>query len=205
MPEFILNGRESKLFTDLPAMAQGFIEALFFTECSQYTMAEWDEPSTQESITEGTADGTLPSDSGFAELHSDSVATILEFCARFERSAGPLLELAYQRDDYDAVQAGRDLLYTYAGHGVGFWDRTQLEDDSEQYEALTAAMIAASQSGDNDAWGRACSARSAIESLGDKLTAACGRGEVNAWFGDHVTNGDAPFVYVEISGMESGL
>ena len=38
----------------------------------------------------------------------------------------------------------------------------------------------------------------AEDGLGDKLTDACLYDEFNAWFGDHVTYGNAPFVHVDL-------
>lgn len=186
MPQFELEGAESPAFVSLPNMVQGFIEAMFFTECcvgNEYAIANWHDPETQDDVAEGRADGCLPSDSGFAELQPDSVAAIVRFCAAFEERAKPLLESAYERD-YDATQAGRDLWFTYNGHGTGFWSRDALAGDTAEYEALTAEMIAANQRDDMAAWDAACAKRSAIKTLGDKLSDACGRGEINPWFGD---------------------
>jgi hypothetical protein len=128
MPEFVMNGKYEPEFKALPEMVAGFIEAMFFTECSCESSEDWFSGETQEGLREGTIDGTLPNDVGFAELHPDSLKQIMAFCDAFEAVAHDLLELAYQRD-YDAMQAGRDLWYTSQGHGVGFWDRDELEAD----------------------------------------------------------------------------
>lgn len=128
MPEFILPGKDKPAFSALPDMAQGFIEAMFFTECCSglYTMDNWQDEETQHAVTEGQADGCLPADCGFDELHADSVAAIVAFCDAFKARALPLLQSAYARD-YDEVQAGRDLYFTFTGSGVGFWSRDELE------------------------------------------------------------------------------
>lgn len=132
MPEFVLDrgDRESAdEFDALPEFVQGYIEALFFTETSCYSMDEIDSYEAQESIAEGTADGVLPSDSGFADLSEAALASIMADCSKFEREAASLLESAYARN-YEPAQAGRDFWFTRNGHGVGFWDRDELKTDS---------------------------------------------------------------------------
>lgn len=49
-------------------------------------------------------------------------------CARFTIKHEDLYRRALARDGYDAEQFGHDLWLTLAGHGVGFWDRAELED-----------------------------------------------------------------------------
>lgn len=165
MPEFILDGKDKPEFVALPEFVQGFIEAMFFTECagSSFTMRNWHSKKTQRAVREGQADGSLPCDCGFAELHSHALLNILKFCHEFQERAKPLLELAYERD-YDAEQAGRDLWFNSQGHGVGYWSRDELAEGS----------------------------------LGDRLAAICPEHEINPFFGDHTTFGNAPFVHVDI-------
>lgn len=126
MPEFHLQVSDYRAFEALPAIARGFIEAAFFTEESCYSSDEWADPEVQDDVREGRADGCIPCGLGFDALHADSVAIMVEFCAGFQNRAAPLLELAYATGDYDEEQAGRDLWFTFNGHGVGFWDRKQL-------------------------------------------------------------------------------
>ena len=42
-----------------------------------------------------------------------------------------------ERDGYDSTRAGNDLWLTSQGHGVGFWDRSEL-DDGDLGDKLTA-------------------------------------------------------------------
>lgn len=104
----------------LSDLAQGYTEALFFTE-------------SEGSIERGDFDpengSALPEESGFASLDRSALETIVADCAAFERLAAAELALAYETGDYDATQAGRDFWFTRNGHGVGFWDRDALESE----------------------------------------------------------------------------
>ncbi|AFU86491.1 hypothetical protein D869_gp092 [Caulobacter phage CcrRogue] len=141
MPEFVLDTSgqvappaAAKLWphplawNQLSDFAQGYIEALFFTESSPaYDRAEWFGAECQEALTEGTADGNIPGDVGFSDLAPDTLNRILNDCANFKREHADTLAKAYDHGgaagDYDETQAGRDYWYTRNGHGVGFWDR----------------------------------------------------------------------------------
>ncbi|WP_191569156.1 hypothetical protein [Paracoccus yeei] len=127
MPEFILEGRDHAARAESPFVL-GFIEAMFFTECSPaYMSDEWVSDECREAQEQGQADGTLPGDVGYCDLHPESLARIRAFCEAFQRENAALLAQAYARPDYDETQAGRDLWYTSQGHGVGFWDRAALD------------------------------------------------------------------------------
>lgn len=166
MPQFILDGATTREFRDLPYLAQGFIEAMFFTEIGHgVDMADWLDPENVADRESGSFDGNLPSDCGFTDLHESAIANIVKFCADFEAAAGEYLEAALGRDGYDSTRAGNDLWYTSQGHGVGFWDRKELDGDD----------------------------------LGRRLSGICEHREAQVWFADHVDNGNAPFVYCEIS------
>lgn len=123
MPQFVMEGILEPDFQDLPAFVQGYIQALFFTNTSNIAMCEFHSPKSQHLIAEGQADGELPGDSGFPDLHPDALAEIKADCGTFHVKARALLQEAYERDGYDAEQAGMDFWYTRNGHGVGFWDR----------------------------------------------------------------------------------
>lgn len=128
MPEFILNTEAAGApFLNLDAFTQGFIEAAFFCETSQYPSDEFFGPEAQEAVTEGTSDGNIPSDSYVGDIDATSFVAIKNFCDEFQAKAQKSLELAYERD-YDETQAGRDLYFTYAGHGTGYWDRDVLKN-----------------------------------------------------------------------------
>lgn len=206
MPEFFLdtagsiNLSEPALFAepgklvawrDLDAFTQGYIEALFFTsECPQVDRQEFWTPEFQEDMREGRTDGVLPCDVGFSHLSPEALQSIIVDCARFQEANAALLAQAYERD-YDSAQAGRDFWFTRNGHGVGYWDREALKskgehsDDPDEYERLTDEMRA-TYGKDDSAWQAALDKRNALESesIGDKLSEACGRTEINPYFGE---------------------
>ena len=176
MPQFIIQDSEALEFRNLDAFTQGYIEALFFTECDSGTRENWN-PET---------DSSLPGDVGFLDFGPGVVAAIVADCKAWQEANKELLFEAYARD-YNATQAGRDYWFTRNRHGVGFWDRKELEDDSEGYEALTAEMLVANQRSDSKAWDEALTKRKALEgeSLGERLsTRARQAGEVWATLGD---------------------
>lgn len=176
MPEFVLdhgNAESAAQFRALDAFTQGYIEALFFTDEEQLCEESGrDMPAVAfnlETMESRFVGGDSP---GFGDLAPETLARIIADCAAFQTANAALLDSAYNRDDYKAEQAGRDFWFTRNGHGVGFWDRTQLESDTVEYEALTAEMVA---SGRNSlAWGAALAKRNAMaaESLGARLTTA---------------------------------
>jgi hypothetical protein len=180
MPEYVLDTSDAPAaWHALDSFAQGFIEAAFFSETACFHSSEFFGEEAQSDVAEGRADGNIPEDSSVGDIHPDEFAKIAAFCADFQSRAADLLKLAYERPNYDEAAAGRDLYFTYAGHGVGFWSRDTLENHSEEYERLTAIMVAAGK--DSTAWNKACAARSALkaDSLGERLSEVCGRGEVN--------------------------
>lgn len=110
MPEFTLDHGDAdgaKRFRALDSFAQGYIEALFFTNAS-------DSGDECNGMT-------------FADVAPETLARIADDCQRFQVAAADLLSEAYDRD-YESEQAGRDFWYTRNGHGVGFWDRDVLKD-----------------------------------------------------------------------------
>lgn len=131
MPEFIadtdgtVHGLE---WNNLASFTQGYIEALLFTETSNIPMGNWEDEESQESLREGTSDGNIPCDAGFGDIHPDTFDRIQGDCIAFEHQAAELLEKAWLRD-YSYAQAGRDFWFTRNGHGVGFWDRQELDED----------------------------------------------------------------------------
>lgn len=166
MPEFILDTGShagAAAFNALDAFTRGYIEAAFFTECHA------DNPELESATV--------------ADIAPDSLAAIIADCATWQAANAALLEQAYECD-YSAEQAGRDYWFTRNGHGVGFWDRAELESNMDGYEAATAEIIAAR---DNPAaWHAAVDKRNAItaESIGAKLSKAAGRSEAYVYRGD---------------------
>lgn len=55
MPQFVMEGVLNPDFQELPPIVKGYIEAMFFTETAsrRYTIANWNDPETQEAVTEG--------------------------------------------------------------------------------------------------------------------------------------------------------
>ncbi len=154
MPEFILD-KEGTVngvdFEDFDAFVQGYIEAMFFTNQSYIPMCEFFEPENQELIEQGQADGELPNDAGFSDLHPDALNCIHTDCRAFQQDARVLLSQAYARD-YDATQAGRDFWFTRNGHGVGFWDREVLDDREDASNLGRALSAVAEKYGQWDVW-----------------------------------------------------
>lgn len=134
MPEFILNtdgtvnipcpvswapkAESIVRWRDLDYFTQGYIEAVFFTECEPGTDASSHDPETQSS---------LHGDCGFADLAPEALERIVAQCAAFQAENAADLDQAYSETDYDSEQAGRDFWFTRNGHGVGFWDRDALD------------------------------------------------------------------------------
>lgn len=110
MPEFILDHGSpdgAKRYRNQSSFVQGYIEAMFFTECHS------DNPELEHATV--------------ADLSDEAWGSIGKDCDAFKYSCPNMLALAYQQDDYSEEQAGRDFWFTRNGHGVGFWDREQLE------------------------------------------------------------------------------
>lgn len=82
---------------------RGYIECIYFTDTGDDEQPEAD-----------------------AELSDDARAQCVADCEGFQSIAGPLLTRAYETGQYDAAQAGRDFWFTRNHHGVGFWDRKEL-------------------------------------------------------------------------------
>lgn len=110
MPEFCLKtpSRAHSFYT-LDSFARGYVEAMFFTNCDS-----------------GHENEFIANELGVERLTRESVAAIAADCAEFQELAAPLLELAY-RHGYDESQAGRDFWFTRQRHGVGFWDRREID------------------------------------------------------------------------------
>ena len=127
MTEFIMNGRAACLSQEPPFIA-AFIEALLWTEtCHGISMAEWNDPENVKAVEEGDADGSIPGDAGYADIHQDSLTAIRKDCEAWQAAHADLLAQAYQRDGYGEAQAGHDYWLTRNGHGAGFWDRDALK------------------------------------------------------------------------------
>jgi hypothetical protein len=192
MPEFIMS-REGEVngvtVNELPEIMQGYVEALFFTNCSGISMVDWASEESQEAVREGTSDGSIPADADWGDIHPDSAIRMHTEVMEFQKKARHLLSQAYLRG-YDAIQAGRDFWFTRNGHGVGFWDRKELENQGV-HEAHGFPRVG------DPTW--AAYKAASENSLGDQLTAiATTFGESNASFdeGEGSPTGYG-FVYVD--------
>ena len=160
MPEFVMEGRDHAARAESDFVL-GFIEALFWTETSPaWDSAEWFSDECRAAQEAGTADGSLPGDVGYTDLHPDSLAAIRADCEAWQAENAAALAAAYATG-YCAQQAGIDYFLTRNGHGAGFWDR-------------------------------------GLGTIGEALSDGCRYRETYAFFGNHVTHGDAPFVHVEL-------
>lgn len=130
MPEFILNapqryhacpgergGPPAHPFYSLDEFARGYVEAMFFTNCDS-----------------GDDNEHRANELGVERLTRASVAAIKRDCDKFLGHVMPDGCFARQwlnrvADSYDDAQAGRDFWFTRQGHGVGFWDREQINLD----------------------------------------------------------------------------
>jgi hypothetical protein len=187
MPQFEMDkdGTVNGLtFEDCTPIFQGYIEAMLFTEtCSGISMVEWEEPENQEAVEEGSADGSIPTDAGFGDIHPKTLETMQLDCFNFEVKARPLLEQAYALG-YEPVQAGRDFWFTRNGHGVGFWDRDILEK-RDVWEELGSPRVG------EPGWDQYMEARE--DSLGRKLTEVAK--EFGETWSDFVPDPDSPTGY----------
>ena len=178
MPEFHIDAndptQDGRTYASLDSFTQGYIEAAFFTSTG---------PDNDE---EGLGDAS------FSEIAPEALDKVIADCAEWQKENADLLQSAYETESgYDEQRAGNDYWYTRNGHGVGFWDRKELECDSVEYETLTAKMV--SNRDNPDAWGAACAKRSALNetSIGAMLSKAAGRLEVN------LVRGDDGLIYFE--------
>lgn len=94
-------------FDKLDSFAQGYIQAIFFTEC------HGDNPELEFAV--------------FGDMAPESLAKALHDCELFQKDNSELLARAAQLGEaqgcYDDERAGTDFWFTRNHHGAGFWDR----------------------------------------------------------------------------------
>lgn len=188
MPEFQLDHgspEAARQFKALDSFTQGYIEAMFFTNEEQLCEESGrDMPAVAINLATMESRFVGGDSPGFGDLAPETLQRIIADCQAFQTGNAALLDLAYARN-YEADQAGRDFWYTRNGHGVGYWDRKELEDNTDAYEALTAQIVAAGHN--TPAWSAALAKRKALsaKSLGARLSAAARtfRG-VDSYLGD---------------------
>lgn len=129
-------------WTDLDAFTQGYIEALFFTECEPGTDAGSHDPETQSA---------LHGECGFSDLAPEALASIIADCEAFQASAAYVAAKAAWDDTTadegrlagfpmnEESQAGHDFWLTRNGHGTGFWDGDWPEPHASQLVAAAKA------------------------------------------------------------------
>lgn len=140
----------------LDSFTQGYLEALFFTNCDPSVSMVEIEPDHE------FQDGNIPADAGFSDLHPDSLASIIAECAAFQRDQAALLESAYALEPgrysngnaIDARRAGQFFGYARCGHGIGWADDFATSDT--EAACLEALQGASRKAGNRDVlWGAA--------------------------------------------------
>jgi hypothetical protein len=104
MPEFVLDHgtkEASDKFKGLDAFTQGYIEAMFFTECHA------DNPDLEYKT--------------LSHLSPLSWKEITKVCKEFQETNHEALQIYYKLGRSEA-HAGHDFWLTRNGHGAGFWD-----------------------------------------------------------------------------------
>lgn len=118
MPEYVMPVEDTKRFGQLTEFVQGYIEAALFC-------------GVERAENDPLKDSDKRYDASFDEIDNGTLAEMVGDCNRFQsdRNVIPLLAEAVEREGYSLEQAGRDFWFTRNGHGVGFWDRKELEED----------------------------------------------------------------------------
>lgn len=120
MPEFILpidSQEAANRFKALSHLAQGYVEALYFTST-------------------GPDDDDLAGAS-FDELADESIEAIEADCETFEQMADPILS-TIDVVGYGSTEAGRDFWYSRSGAGTGFWCRDELGPVGDQLDQIAS-------------------------------------------------------------------
>jgi hypothetical protein len=118
MPEYILDmgsPEGARAYNTLDSFTQGYIEAALFC-------------GVERKENDPEKDHDKDYDAAFCELTPETVEEMAADCKRFQEMYPELLDKAYATG-YEPVQAGRDFWFTRNGHGVGYWDRKELEAD----------------------------------------------------------------------------
>jgi hypothetical protein len=104
MPQFEIDlGCDFDRWKALDSFTQGYVEALYFTECNSDNVE-------LEMMT-------------FADMADDTLAMIVAECASFQTENVVELEHVYSLERYTDKSAGADFWLTRNRHGAGFWDR----------------------------------------------------------------------------------
>jgi hypothetical protein len=107
---------------------------------------------------------------------SPSRAAIARTSTRLPAKAADLLALAYDRDDYNEEQAGRDYWFTRNGYGVGFLDREQLNDSRDLWRECGSPRV------DEPGWSEYQARKT--PTIGERLSDLARYSEVSPYRGD---------------------
>lgn len=219
MPEYILdesNARDD--WHELDAFTKGFIECLFFTnQCpnwtsdSDFTIENWFTDEVQSRVSEGQSDGVIPSDCGVGHIHPDSLARVKAYCERWQLEHAAILERAYNAH-WEAVAlrhgwsrvAHSGMFSAPVGHDPRLVDYESWQELCECEGLEPDEPYDASQAGrdlfyEREGHGVGFTDRKALPpELAQELSQLIGYHEAQIWFGDHVENGNAPWVYIEL-------
>lgn len=110
---------DAKAFKALDYFTQGYVQAIFFTECHS------DTPDLQ--------------DATFADMAPATLADIVADCTAFQQENATALDAACATDRYNSEQAGIDFWLTRNRHGAGYWDRGLAEAGKTLTDAAHAA------------------------------------------------------------------
>lgn len=123
----VKQGEAETAFFALSAVAQGYIQALFWLETEPGTTAAERKraPKRWARAVEEGQQKDIPGDYGFRNLAPRTLEEIVADCAAFSKAADRFLTLAAAQG-YTDEQAGIDFWLTRNGHGAGFRDRDAL-------------------------------------------------------------------------------
>lgn len=111
MPEFVMpldNQDQINSFHALDDFTRGYVEAMFWTECTP------DNPELENKT--------------FGDLSEEALEAIKSQCANFQKVNAEALAIAYaehteKKFPYNEERAGTDFWLSRNGHGAGFFDR----------------------------------------------------------------------------------
>lgn len=136
MPEFILDhgdAETAKVFRGLDSFTQGYIEAMFFTDCEHGTVRPDPDEATTHRTWNPEENSSLPGDVSFADLAPATLARIVDDCLAFQERYSSAIDDArelvpggdgfkYGHEALTEQRLGNLFWYARQGHGVAFTD-----------------------------------------------------------------------------------